>query len=85
MRTYELKLKGTKKNGTTDLTVVMHCENKFQAFNLAYDFFQKGRTEVVYGREAVGFNTISKWMPDAENLKQYAKKYKVYSTSIICK
>lgn len=85
MKSYELKLKGTKKNGTADLTVVMNCENKSQAFNLAYDFFQKCRTDVVYGREAVGFNAISKWMPDAENLKKYAGKYKVYSTSIICK
>lgn len=85
MKTYELRLKGTKKNNTKDLSVIMHCENKGQAIALAFNFFEKGQTETVYGRESTGFNKISKWMPESENLKQYAGLYKVYTTSVICR
>jgi hypothetical protein len=85
MKTYELRLKGTKKNNTKDLSVIMHCENKNQAYSLAFYFFEKGQTNTIYGREATGFTTIHKWMPDAENLKRYAGLYKVYNTSVICK
>lgn len=82
MNTYTITLKGTKKNNTPDITTLMHCDNKAQAFNLAYTFFQKGDANVVYGTKATGLRTIHAFMPDAENLRKYAGKYKVYSTSV---
>ncbi|MFA5158628.1 MAG: hypothetical protein WC451_05600 [Patescibacteria group bacterium] len=85
IKTYTLKLKGTKGNNTPDITVILKCNNKSQAFNFAYDFFEKGETNIVYGTIKKGLSTIHRWMPDAENLKKYAGKYKVYKTSIICK
>lgn len=83
MKRYEIALKGTKKHTTSDITVEMFCDSKIQAFCLAYQFFQKAETEVKYGKD--GSERIGKWMPDAENLKKYAGKYKVYRTSVICK
>lgn len=84
MKTYTVKLKGTKKNNTQDVQVTMICDTKSQCFNFAYSFFQKGETNIVYGTEIRGLSTIHRWMPDTENLKKYAGKYNVYRTSIIC-
>ena len=82
MSTYTITLKGTKKNNTSDIVVVMHADNKVQCFNLAYTFFEKGDTDVVYGRKATGLRTIHAFMPDADQLRKYAGKYKVTHTSI---
>lgn len=84
MKNYIVKLKGTKKNNTQDIVVKMQCSNKSQCFNLAYTFFEKGETNNVYGTLERGLSTIHRWMPNAEELKQFAGKYKVYSSSICC-
>lgn len=82
MNTYKLNLKGTKKTNTQDINVLINANNKGQAFNLAYAFFQEGRTEQVYGNDVTGFKTIEYWMPSANDLKHLARKYKVYYTSV---
>ena len=84
MKKYTISLKGTKKQNTQDITATIICDNKSQAFNLAYEFFQKGDTNVIYGTTEKGLSTIHRWLVDAENMKKYAGKYNVYSTSIIC-
>lgn len=84
MKNYIVKLKGTKKHGTQDIDVRMTADNKTQAFGLAYRFFELGETNTVYGNEERGMSTIHRWMPDAEKLKQFAGKYKVHHTSVIC-
>lgn len=84
MKSYTVKLKGTKKNGTSDIEVSMNCSSKAQCFNLAYSFFEKGEINNIYGTPERGLSTIHQWMPDAEKLKVFAGKYKVHSTSIIC-
>lgn len=84
MKTYTIKLTGTKKNNTSDLTVTINADSKSQAFNFAYGFFEKGETNTVFGTLERGLSTIHRWMPDAENLKKYAGKYKVYRTSVFC-
>lgn len=84
MKKYQINLKGSKKNNTNDLSLIMLCSNKSQAFNLAYRFFQVGDTNVVYGTEKTGLSTIHQWMPNAEEMKKYAGKYNVFSTSIKC-
>lgn len=42
MKTYTITLKGTKKNNTKDLKTNIEANNKSQAFNIAYLFFEKG-------------------------------------------
>lgn len=85
MKTYEIRLKGTKKSNTEDITIIMNADSKSQAFNLAYGFFEKGETNTVFGTPERGLATIHKWLPNADDLKKYAGKYKVHSTSVICK
>jgi hypothetical protein len=82
MKNYTINLKGTKSKGTKDLKVNINCDNKSQAFYLAYSFFQKAETDIVYGKKETGLATIHKWLPNADDLKQYAGKYIVYKTSI---
>ena len=82
MNQYILNLKGTKKNNTEDIQVMMNCRNKYQAFNLAYEFFQKGKTDTIYRTEKKGFCTINKFIPNADDLRQFVGKYKVYQSSI---
>lgn len=82
MKKYILTLKGTKKNKTQDIKVIMNCNNKAQAFNLAYSFFEKGETNTVYGTEKTGLYTIHKFVPNADDLRKFAGKYKVYRSSI---
>lgn len=82
MKQYILNLKGTKKNNTEDIQVIINCRNKYQAFNLAYDFFQRGETNQVYGTVSTGLCTIHKFIPNADELRQFAGKYKVYNSSI---
>ena len=82
MKTYTVNLKGTKKNNTKDISVKMICDSKMQAYNLAYMFFQKGEQNTVFGTEEKGLSTIHRWMPDAEKLRQFAGKYKVFTSSV---
>lgn len=82
MKTYLVKLKGVKKNNTQNIEVLMNCNNKSQCFNLAWTFFERGEANTVYGTKETGLSTIHRWMPNAEDMKKYAGKYKVYSTSI---
>ena len=72
MTAYKISLKGTKKENTQDLTVIITCNSKNQSFNLAYAFFQQGRTNVIYGTERTGLSTIHRWLNNAENLREYA-------------
>lgn len=82
MKQYTLSLKGTAKNNTEDIKVTMFCNNKQQAFSLAYEFFQKGKTNTIYGTEKTGLCTIHKFIPNADELRNVAGKYKVYQSSI---
>ena len=82
MKQYILNLKGTKKNNTEDIQVIMNCNNKHQAFNLAYEFFEKGKTNTIYRTEKTGLCTIHKFIPNADELRKFAGKYKVYISSI---
>ena len=84
MKKYTIGLKGTKKQNTQDITATIICDSKRQAFNIAYTFFQKGNTNIVYGTFEKGLSTIHRWLIDAENMKKYAGKYNVYRASIIC-
>lgn len=84
MKSYTVTLKGTQKNNTQDITFEMLCESKTQCFNLAYTFFEKGETNTIYGTKERGLSTIHRWLPNAEDMKRFAGKYKVYSTSIKC-
>lgn len=83
MKQYILNLKGTKKNNTEDIQVIMNCNNKHQAFNLAYEFFEKGKTNTIYGSEKTGLFTIHKFIPNADELRNVAGKYKVYKSAIV--
>lgn len=84
MRNYRITLKGTKKRNTTDLTVTIQSDNKSQAFNFLYQFFELGETNVVYGSKERGFATIHKWLINADELKQFGGKYKVPKSALIC-
>lgn len=83
MKAYTLKLKGTKKNNTNDINMIIFGVRKSQAFNMAYTFFQKGDANVVYGTKETGLSTIHQWIPEIEKYRHLAGKYNVYRTSII--
>ena len=82
MKTYTAHLKGTQKNSTYTIHVKINANNKGQAFNMAYHFFEKGETDTIFGTPATGLSTIGDWIPGAENMKHLAGKYKVHNTSI---
>jgi len=75
MKTYILKLKGTKKNNTPDLEVEVIAENKGQAFNFAYGFFQSGD----YNSSSAN---IDLWIPKAKKLSKLSGKYFVPRSAI---
>ena len=83
MKSYTLKLKGTKKNNTLDLTVTIYGENKSQAFCWAYEFFQKGIFREPYF--AIGTNKMcggtTEFIPNAKQLMKLAGKYFVPKSS----
>lgn len=82
MKTYTLKLKGTKKHGTKDLTVTIIAKNKSQAFNFAYLFFEKGEySSTTEWFSRFGLCRVIDFIPDAVNLDKYRGKYKVYHSS----
>lgn len=72
MKTYTLKLKGTKKNNTSDLEVELKAENKAQAFNFAYMFFEKGETVI----------KTDLFIPKAKKLKHLSGKYFVPRSAV---
>jgi len=84
MKTYTLKLKGTKKNNTSDLTIEIKGDNKGQAFSWAWKFFENG--EFVAPYFATGVNRMSggtaEYVPGSENMMSVAGKYKVHYSSI---
>jgi hypothetical protein len=82
MTTYTLKLKGTKKNNTDTISVTILANNKSQAFNMAYVFFQKGETNTIFGRKETGLTTFNDWIIGANDLVHLAGKYKVYMSQI---
>ena len=84
MKNYLLKLKGSKKNNTQDLEIIMVCENKRQCIGLAWQFFQQGEIDVVYGSKETGLATIHKWLPNADGFRHLAGKYKVCDNSVTC-
>ena len=84
MNTYTLNLKGTKKRGTQDLTITMKADNKGQAFNFAYDFFERARHDSTTQWESrFGPCRVSDYIVDAASLDCYRGKYKVYRSSIV--
>ena len=84
MKSYKLKLKGTKKHGTEDLTMVIKGENKSQAFTWAYQFFQQGEFKEPY--YAAGIKRMSggteEFIPGAKSMMRLAGKYKVPRTAV---
>lgn len=82
LNTYQVTMKGTKKNQTNDITVTVLGHNVSMAFNFAYTFFEKGQKDNLYGREETGFTTISDYIPEAKNLEHLAGKYKVHYSNI---
>jgi hypothetical protein len=85
MKTYTLKLKGTKKNQTHDLTIKIYGDNKSHAFAWAFDFFEKGIFMEPYFAEGVKKITgTEKFIPNASDIIHLAGKYNVPYTSVIC-
>jgi len=84
MKTYQLRLKGTKKNNTNDLTIIIRGDNKAQAFTWAYWFFEKG--EFTHPYFASGINRMSggtlEFIPEADKMMHLAGKFFVPRTAI---
>lgn len=84
MKTYILTLKGTKKAKTQDMKVSVFGDNKQQAFNWAYKFFQLG--EFVEPYFAKGLNKMSggtaEFIPESINLMGVKGKYKVNHSNL---
>lgn len=81
MKTYTLTLKGTKKNNTKDLEVKINAENKSQAFNFAYLFFETAEYDKTTN-SVKGNWVITDFIPSASFFNDYRGKYKVYRTSV---
>ena len=84
MKTYTLTLKGTKKNNTETISVKIISNNKNQAFNFAYMFFEKGKTDTVFGSKETKLSTFNDWIIGANNMVHLAGKYKVHMSQINC-
>lgn len=84
MKTYNVTLKGTKKNNTETITVKILAGNKPHAFNLAYGFFQKGEVNAVFGNAQLGFSTYSDYIFGANELSHLAGKYHVHMSQVKC-
>lgn len=86
MKQYQLKLKGTKKQSTPDLTLTIFGDNKSQAFNWAWQFFQKGEFKEPFF--ASGLNKMCggtvEFIPNARELMNLAGKYFVPTTAVTC-
>jgi len=72
MKNYTLHLKGTKKNSTHDLFITIYAENKLQAFNWAYLFFQKGEETA----------NMANFIPQLKTMSNFKGKYFVPRSSI---
>ena len=71
MKNYVAILKGTKKQGTNDVKISIKANNMGQAFNIIYQYFEKGQYESFF--------------PDYFNVFEYTSlkgKYFVPRTSI---
>ncbi len=77
MKSYKLKLKGTNKNNTKDLDVIILGNNKSQAFSWAYNFFQKGRFVEPYFANGINEQCggTLEFIPNANELKELKGKY----------
>lgn len=83
MKTYTVKLKGTKKNNTPDLEVKVIAETKSQAFNFAYGFFQTG--EFDKNTNSIEGNwVITDFIPSASHFNDFRGKYFVPRTAVNC-
>lgn len=84
LKSYKLKLKGTKKHRTENLTLIIKGENKNQAFSWAYQFFQQGEFKEPY--YAAGIKRMSggteEFIPGAKSMMHLAGKYNVPRTAI---
>lgn len=74
MKTYSLKLKGTKKNNTQDVTVKVLGNNKSQAFNFAYQYFEKGESHP----------NVADFIPSLAEFTDLKGKYFVPRTALSC-
>jgi hypothetical protein len=72
MKSYTLNLKGTKKNNTSDVIITIYGENKSQAFNWAYLFFQKGEET----------QKMANYIPQLNTLNCYKGKYFVPRSAV---
>ncbi len=48
MKSYTAHLKGTKKEGTNDIKIAIKANNMGQAFNIIYQYFEKGQCELFF-------------------------------------
>lgn len=84
MKNYSLKLKGTKKQGTSDLRIEIKADNKQQAYSWAYYFFEKGEfREPFQAKDGWSEGTIE-FIPQAKEMMHLAGKYKVPKSALIC-
>lgn len=83
MKTYTLKLKGSKKQNTQDLIIKVKANNKGHAFSLAYYFFQRGEYQTSYELYNGDTWRLEDHIEGLANLMHLKGKYKVYSTSIV--
>jgi hypothetical protein len=84
MKTYILKLKGTKKNKTQDLECHVYGNNKGHAFNWAYKFFEKGEFTEPYFAEGLKRDCrgTAEFIPKYREFMELKGKYKVFHTSL---
>ncbi|MGG7036949.1 MAG: hypothetical protein ACI7YS_17405 [Flavobacterium sp.] len=83
MKKYTLKLKGTKKNQTEDLTIEIFGQNKSQAYSWAYSFFEKGEfTNPYYAKGTGQWSGTEKFIPNASQMMDLAGKYFVPRTAV---
>lgn len=84
MKTYTLRLKGTKKNNTPDMEVKIFGDNKSQAFNYAYRFFELGEFISPYSANGLGLEVpgTAGHIEGVSKMMHLAGKYKVSIYSI---
>lgn len=84
MKAYKLQLRGTRKNNTKDITVIIFGENKNHALNYAYRFFELGEFVAPYFANGLGRDVpgTAGHIENVDNMMHLAGKYKVGMSSI---
>lgn len=82
MKNFICNLKGTKKNKTENIEVLIKADTPGQAFKIAWFFFERGEIDMKIGGPALPNKNFKDFIVGAKSLEHLAGKYFVPRKSI---